>query len=164
MALIAALPGTLEYLDIEETGCGDKSMVALATALPRFLELQHLTCCHNPIGPAGWTALGRALPSVPCLEWLSASDCANMGDAGMAGLVAQLHRCVSLENLWIERDCIGATGAAALAHVLPKCRKLRVLEITGNDLGPEGADPLRRAARRQLEIEWTKGRDHVPLW
>ena len=37
----------------------------------------------------------------------------------MAGLVAQLHRCVSLENLWIERDCIGNRAGVCIPITRP---------------------------------------------
>ena len=63
---------------------------------------------------AGWTALGRALPVLPALRWFSACDCAGMGDAGIAALVAELPRCALLRDLWLERCGIGATGAVAL--------------------------------------------------
>ena len=162
-ALAKALPASLQRLTIEVTGCGDEGILTVVAVLPRLLQLQGLDCGGNSIGIAGWTALGRALPVLPALGWFSACDCAGMGDAGIAAPVAELPRCALFGDLWLERCGIGATGTVALA-VLSMCLELRNLEITGNGLGPEGATPLRRAARPELTIEWTEGRDHVPLW
>ena len=114
-ALAKALPPTLEWLDIESTGCGDDGLVALAAALPTLIRFGHLDCSGNPAATSrGWVALASALPSLPALETLYLHSNPGMGSEGGAALAAAIPRCTRLCEV-TAGDCgLGKQTAEAL--------------------------------------------------
>ena len=155
--MAAALPLGLKELDLSLTGCGDEGMVAMAAALPA--TLRKLTCYDNhAIGPAGWTALGDALPRLIQLKRLcagvagpatSAAGCSGMGCAGVKGLVARFSSAMTLGQLHLDSCCIGDEGAQALVAALPKLsdprqlpRSARHVFLSGNEFGPASTAAL----------------------
>ena len=71
-ALAGALPNTLESLFLDNTGCGDRAMATIATALPDMPGVQKLELQRNPaVSKVGWAALGNALPMMQVRQhWL----------------------------------------------------------------------------------------------
>ena len=114
-ALFKALPPTLEWLDIESTGCGDDGLVALAAVLPTLACFGHLDCSGNRAATSrGWVALASALPSLPALETLYLHSNPGMGSEGGAALVAAIPRCTRLCEVTVADCGLGKQTAEAL--------------------------------------------------
>jgi hypothetical protein len=120
----------LSELRIDDVGCGDTGMVALATALPSLSNWKQLTtkptslrCGSNPdIRIVGWTALAEALPKLLGLAELDVSGCYGMGDTGAVALCEALVKHGGagggLNLLAVDRCGIGNEGGVAIAHVV----------------------------------------------
>ena len=127
-ALAGALPNTLESLFLDNTGCGDRAMATIATALPAMPGLQKLELQRNPaVSKVGWAALGNALPKLPELKKLGCERCA-MDDAGAVALAAGIQEAPSLIRLDLAGSNFGDLGKRALATVA-RNRIERRLEI-----------------------------------
>eukprot|EP01045_Picozoa_sp_COSAG04_P015508 COSAG04_NODE_1228_length_7680_cov_39.722200_6_plen_348_part_01 len=86
-ALSQALSGvsTLEWLNVDSTGCGDDGLAALAAALPALTRLRTLNASFSRAGALGWVALADALPSLPAFERLNANNSPGVGGRGGGG-------------------------------------------------------------------------------
>ena len=155
---------TLRVLYIEDTGCGDEGMQAVAAALLKMPKLQELHVADNPgIGPAGWEALGASLPSLLELRELRASRCRGMGCSGVSKLVAKLpfKGMPSLEELDLDDCDIGVEGARALTAVLKRCPELIRLNVRENPLGAAGQAALQAASSKgKPGSAWSWGEHH----
>eukprot|EP01052_Picozoa_sp_SAG31_P022128 SAG31_NODE_1746_length_7364_cov_6.205231_1_plen_424_part_00 len=96
VALVAGrLPSTLCDLQFIGTRCGDAGVAAVAAALPRLCDLNHLTLRNMPaVTDAGWAALAEALPQLSALQSFT---------------------------IWHDDRGMGSAFALAVASVLPRC-------------------------------------------
>ena len=147
-ALAAALPylPELTELNVSSCVCRDSGMAALVAALSSTC-IRRLECCNNAIGAKGWAALGAGLGRLSHLTHLNASLNDGMGNAGAKSLAAGLPQAPVLEELVVNECEIGDVGAAALAEAVPRCARLKVLGVRGDDyIGPMGQAELQAAA------------------
>ena len=138
-AAIQAMPAPLPFGGITLGCCGITAadMPHLAPIFQREFAgegLQEVSCWGHKLGDDGVSGLAVMLPSTIRTLGLSLSD--EVGDAGMAALVATLPRLTKLESLDL-RGFRGITtpGWAALGATLARMRTIKTLDV-GN-CGPE---------------------------
>lgn len=106
---------------------------------------------NTSLGGDGLDMMLRALlpktcEQPPALQRLRLDGCA-VGDDGLEALAAACDRGLELEELFLERCEVTATGCQFLAPKLRR-RKLRMLSVRGNLLGDEGCELLADCAER----------------
>ena len=150
--LAQALPPTLKNFSMASTGCGDRGMSAVATALGFVPTLETLDCGGNSaIGALGWGSLAAAMRKMPALWSLYAGAC-EMNDSGVAALADGMPHAGAMKSLHLGHNNIGNAGAQSLAEVLPHCLLLTDLELFGNRYDPQVAASLDAAGGTRLEI------------
>ena len=137
-AIAHALRGceVLSVLDLSGNGIQDAGTEALSEALSSC-KLQRLTLASNCIGDDGARAIANALRGC---EVLSVLDLSGNGiqDAGTEALSEAL-RCCKLQRLSLASNCMGPSGALAVAGVLKHvCISLDTLDLSCNRLGDVG--------------------------
>ena len=150
-AVLAGSPlaGQLHVLEIQNTGIGDRGIVALVDSpvLDRLVG-PGLNFSMNPIGDGGATALA-ACPLLEPFSELVLRDC-RIGDAGAAALAGSpfVANLASLD-LWHNR--IGDAGARALAassHLT-----VRDLSLRDNRISAAGVAALRKRFAERVKVE-----------
>ena len=138
-AIADALRGceVLSVLNLSGNGIQDAGAEALSEAL-RSCKLQRLSLASNCIGDDGARAIAHALRGC---EVLSVLDLSGNGiqDAGTEALSEALRSC-KLQRLSLASNCMGPSGALAVAGVLKHVYKsLDTLDLSCNRLGDVGA-------------------------
>lgn len=129
----------------------DEGAIAIASAVPACPLLEDLNLKENQIGIAGLTAVAGALEHSPKLIALHVGR-NPFGDEGVLALTVVLPRC-TIEFLSIKENGIGDAGATVFAANLPCIATLKILEIVGNEFGPDGASALTDALPQALHLE-----------
>jgi len=75
------------------------------------------------------------------------------GDKEMHALAGVLPLCVRLEELYLDNNSIGDSGAALLAQALPQCAALKEVLLANNRIGDLGAEQFADALRRCQKLE-----------
>ena len=135
IALAKILPSltSLKILDINSTQLNDTQMIALAGGLQEVSGLEKLMMYNNQIGLKGVQALTKILPRLIRLKVLNIRD-SQLNDTQMIALADGLQEASALENLIIDNNPIGLKGAEALAKILPRLIRLKVLNIRDSQL------------------------------
>ena len=123
---------------------------ALSEALKTNRTLTNIDMSINRIGDEGAKALAEALKSNTALTSLNISRNYNIGVAGAKALAEALKLNTTLTTLNIsENNKIGVEGAEALANALGKDgnKTLTTLDISGNNIGVEGAIAIAEALK-----------------
>lgn len=130
-------------------------------AIPSCPSLQHIGLEDLPFSEDNqvleWLSVAlKNLAPTSMLTSLSFANCA-FGSCGVTACVASIPVWIApkIEELDLSNNVIGVEGAGLLAQALPKFRKLRSLKLSGNGLGPTGAQALRMglaAVSESLEI------------
>jgi hypothetical protein len=149
----------LSELRLDDVGCADSGMVALAMALPSLSNWKQLTtkpaalrCGSNPdISMVGWTALAEVLPKLLGLAELDVSGCYGMGDVGAVALCEALvkHSGAGGGLNLLAVDCcgIGNEGGVAIAHVVRLTPSLLQLNARRNLIDEPVQAAIREAAK-----------------
>jgi len=143
------LGGMCDELSLFGEHIGDKGAVALAQALAKDNRLRLLDLWSNDIGPEGAAALAQALKTNTKLDKLYLNE-NHVGVEGVAALVKAIGSTSSvLTSLWLSRNQLGDEGAQALASGLSnnQARRLQVLDLWENGIGPVGGGALAMALR-----------------
>ena len=137
VAFAAVLPPSLSRFEFKMVGCGNDGMIAVAAALPSLLRLAQLDCGCNPrIGDAGFSALAGALPQLPELVCVCASNSKSLGLEGALAIAAALRPAAA-----------AAAGGAAAAAAAAQCLKLSDFELDGCSAIPD-------SGKRALQSAW----------
>ena len=127
----------LSVLDLSGNGIQDAGAAALSEAL-RCCKLQRLSLASNCIGDNGARAIAHALRGCEVLSVLDLND-NGIQDAGTEALSEALRSC-KLQRLSLASNCMGPSGALAVAGVLKHVYKsLDTLDLSCNRLGDVGA-------------------------
>lgn len=113
----------------------------------------------NPLGASGGIVLSGLLAQNNHLHTLNLKD-AELGDAGIEGLVEGLKTNTGLWHLDLDRNGITDVGATLLAITLCNCR-LHVLRLCHNSIGPIGLRAIASGLRvnKTLSHLWLDGND-----
>lgn len=137
-ALVAALPDSLEVLEISGHNIGDEGATLLAEALNRrpARRLTELNLALNSINDAGAAALAGALQSPLARLTL---DHNWIGASGAEALAKALRDDGSIRHISLASNDVGERGGAALATALRSNRALESLNLYANSIGTPGA-------------------------
>ncbi len=80
-------------------------------------------------------------------------DFNRIGDSGAIVLAGCLARCSTIQEVSIECNSIGDSGATALADALVHCNSLRRLDLQGNSLGDKGAVATAKATENLPSLD-----------
>ncbi len=80
-------------------------------------------------------------------------DFNRIGDSGAIVLAGCLARCSAIQEVSIECNSIGDSGATALADALVHCNSLRKLNLQGNSLGDIGAVVIAKATENLPSLD-----------
>ena len=106
-------------------------------------KLQTLSLRQNKLD-SEWVVLAQLIPHMPHLKWLDLSHNDNIGQGGTVPLIMSLTAHHSLELL-LEQTGIGMEDFQALGGLLSSSTSLKELDISHNDLPPDGACQLASA-------------------
>jgi serine/threonine protein kinase/hemoglobin-like flavoprotein/Ran GTPase-activating protein (RanGAP) involved in mRNA processing and transport len=132
-------------LDLSCRGLTDADVERLSKN-PALASLRRLNLAGNGIGPEGIQALA-ASPFASGIEYLELKG-NRIGAEGVEALVRSPHL-KRLRFLGLAENRIGVRGLQALAH--PALR-LQHLDLADNDLRTEGAEVLAQSAGRELRV------------
>lgn len=118
-AFCKVLPPSLEQFFIHDTGCGNRGMAALTSALARVPKVWRLGVSKNPVvGQDAWCAFFEALPQLTALQYLFAYENPAIGCAGARALATAIPRCSETLEAVVVNDCnIAAAEKQALYAV-----------------------------------------------
>ena len=122
---------SLHTLVLDLSRIGPKGAMALAHGI-KTLPLQGLSLSYNSIGHEGTLALAKE----GCFKNLKKLDLSG-NVIGMTAISSELK---NLSHLIFSRNCIDATGTAALVE---GCFNLKLLVLSANPIGSAGAAALR---------------------
>jgi serine/threonine protein kinase/hemoglobin-like flavoprotein/Ran GTPase-activating protein (RanGAP) involved in mRNA processing and transport len=132
-------------LDLSGRGLGDEEVVALADC-PALSSLRQLNLALNSIGPRGAQALAESR-YLERLEWLDLGH--NLiGNRGVQALGRSPYL-KSLRSLRLAANRIDSRGLDALAN---HGSRLEELDLSENELGPDGSEVLTRAGFQKLKV------------
>lgn len=131
-------------LDLSNRGLSDEDVVRISET-PALATLRRLNLAGNSIGLEGAEALARS-PHLSRLECLDLSG-NRLGGPGVKAL-AQSAALQRLHTLVLARNRVDEGGIRALAR---SELKLRVLDLSENELRLEGAEVLAQAGFRELQ-------------
>uniref|UniRef100_U3JWZ5 NLR family CARD domain containing 5 n=1 Tax=Ficedula albicollis TaxID=59894 RepID=U3JWZ5_FICAL len=154
----------IKELLLSRNGFGDRTAVTLALCLPHMTSLKILHFQNNEIGQAGGLELARALvvcelleeislsenalgeqsvralsQGLPCFQHLRRMDLKFCGitDDASKSLSLAFRQCPSLEEIILEKNRIGASGATKLMEELAKCPGIQFIRLWDNPV-PKG--------------------------
>ena len=147
---------SLRLLGFENNQIGPVGAEALATAIGRgaMPKLEWLTLRDNPIGNQGMSALAAPLRKLPALKELYLFRCCNIGDEGVASLVANLGKddFMALERLNLDGNMVTDTGCALLSRALDASAfpALHSLNLRNNPASEAARLAVREALSRAI--------------
>jgi len=135
--LTAALAGTpITSLDLGYNRIWQRGSEELGQFLATCSTLEELHLSHNLLGKKGVGSLVPALQtSSSTLRKVSLKN-ADMGDGGAKAFAQVLDKLKALEEIDVEWNHIEEEGMTALLNMLPYVKRLRILNISDNEVGP----------------------------
>jgi hypothetical protein len=100
------------------------SLARIAAVLAHLTKLQHLTIMAPALAEHVYSALGRSLPGLRCLESIQFAE-TGTADAGAAALAAGVAALCSLTRFELRSGCVTDTCARAAARLCPALPRSR---------------------------------------
>ncbi len=136
---------------LKRNGIGDEGAEHLAQMLTVNQTLRTLDLVDNDLTARGLLAIVAAVAKHPSIRHLYL--CANaLGSAGCAALEPILHA-DTLDALFLSTNLIGDEGVVQLCAGLRANRRLRVLGLSSNGIGPAGARVLVDTLKTHPQLE-----------
>ena len=130
----------LDYLDLSVNPIGSAGAAALRDSLYDCYSIQFLNIGNCDITSDGIKALVDGFRFWRCLRFLDLTG--NMLCEGMSDLAIGIKYLCILEELYLGRNQIDRRGAKLLAKGLQSCPRLRVFNISHNNIGSIGATAI----------------------
>ncbi|XP_036400059.1 NLR family, CARD domain containing 5 [Megalops cyprinoides] len=140
----------LEELRLSRNALGDASAAQLGVVLPVLTRLKVLDLSENRIGTEGAEKLTESLVQMSSLRKL---HLISIGTAELTGLAESLQHCVCAEEVSLAWNDCGDEVALKMAQVLPRCTKLKRLDLECNKISSAGASALAESLRSCPSIE-----------
>jgi len=137
---------TLTHLNLHANRISHVGAEALAKGLQSNTVLRYLDLSCNWIGDQGAVALAHVLESNHTLTYLDASNFAEM----MEGISDFWRPSSDFDD--VRSECIGESGALAIAHALQSNCSLTYLDLEGNNVNDLAAAALGRALQSNYTL------------
>jgi len=139
----------LSHACIEKTGA---CLLANSLMEPRMAKLQVLQLSNNYTGPEGVFWLAAALQDHPALRVLGLAW-NRVDDPGAIRIAIMTEKVKTLKELYLNFNRITDPGAERLARCITGSKsKVRMLDLSHNQIEARGAKKLRAAARKAIEL------------
>ncbi|XP_063052948.1 NLR family, CARD domain containing 5 [Engraulis encrasicolus] len=168
----------LRHISLADNCIGDGAGETLLRSLAHCPAVEILNLSKNRLGPASATQLGKVLSRLTCLRVINLSENPITAEGALRlseGLMnlkqlTKLHltavetpeltcvanalrHCVNIEDVSMGWNGCGDEVALKLAEVLPKCVKLRRLDLESNRIRKEGAKSLAENLEFSFSVE-----------
>ncbi|KAI1890015.1 hypothetical protein AGOR_G00168850 [Albula goreensis] len=140
----------LEELILSRNSLAVTTAAKLGQVLPLLSQLRTLDLSENIFGMEGAMKLSECLVQLKSLKKL---HLVSIGTHELTGLAASLGHCVCAEEVSLAWNSCGDTVAVKLAAVLPRCQKLKCLDLECNKISSAGAEELAKSLRFCPSIE-----------
>ena len=129
---------SLRKLDLSNNYISEKGCREIATAIQFNDTLTSLSLDGNAIGPKGCKHISIALRHTHTLKMLSLEN-NELTDAALTNLSEGLMKNKSISVLKLSKNMFTKTG---IHHLMRSLSKIRVLDLSNNELGSEGCKTL----------------------
>ncbi|KAG7468685.1 hypothetical protein MATL_G00145610 [Megalops atlanticus] len=168
----------LEELSLSRNGLGDASAARLGLVLPVLTRLRVLDLHRNQLRPPGGAAVSLAFQACKSLTDINLSEnrigtegaeklaeslvqmtslrklhLISIGTAELTELADSLQHCVCAEEVSLAWNYCGDEVALKMAQVLPRCTKLKRLDLECNKISSVGADALAESLQSCPSVE-----------
>ncbi|KAL2093170.1 hypothetical protein ACEWY4_010482 [Coilia grayii] len=140
----------LEELNLSKNRLGCASAVQLGKVLSHLTRLRVLNLSENPVTAEGAMSLSAGLTN---LKHLTKLHLTAIGTPDLTSIADSLRHCTNIEDVSMAWNNCGDEVALKLAEVLPKCVKLRRLDLESNRIHVEGAKSLAESLRFSFTVE-----------
>lgn len=148
-----SFPG--QSINLRSCGLWDRGARTVGAALEAMPGTTSLDVSLNDIGPAGTVAIAAAIKSSKSLRLLS-FDGNPIGNSGCRAIAAAMREgAPALEQVLLARSFTRSQGVAALGQAIRsqgRSSPIRVLDLSGNSIGPSGARALAEGLQEALEL------------
>ncbi|XP_076123431.1 protein NLRC5 [Alosa pseudoharengus] len=140
----------LEELDLSKNRLGYASVTNLGEILSGLTHLRIFNLSENQVTADGAMSLSAGLMN---LKHLTKLHLISIGTPELASVADSLRHCVNIEDISLAWNNCGDEVALVLAKVLPKCVRLRWLDLECNRISRKGAEALAESLRFSFTIE-----------
>ncbi|XP_062402500.1 NLR family, CARD domain containing 5 [Sardina pilchardus] len=140
----------LEELNLSKNRLGYASMANLGEILSGLTHLRIFNLSENQVTADGAMSLSTGLKN---LKHLTKLHLISIGTTELASVADSLRHCVNIEDISLAWNNCGDEVASVLAKVLPKCVKLRWLDLECNRISMKGARSLAESLRFSFTVE-----------
>ena len=138
--LAKVLAGTpITSLDLRYNHIGQRGSEELGQFLATCRTLQELHLSHNSLGEQGVRCFAHALETSSSTLRTANLEHVDMGDGGAEAFAQVVAQLVAVEEINVKWNHIGEQGMTALAHALTSAKRLRMLNISDNQVGAAAA-------------------------
>jgi hypothetical protein len=167
LAAWLAVNHLLTTLELGGCSIGDEGADVLAKALAENTTLETVGLRANYICTPGWCSIFRALrrnDGTRIVSWDLAGE-SSINNTVAGEIAKYLTESTTLSSLDISNNQIGPEGAEAIGRALEENRSLRKLALSGNKIGDRGGEALLKmlATNKRLRALDLSGRLRHPL-
>lgn len=138
--LAKVLAGTpITSLDLRYNHIGQRGSEELGQFLVTCSTLQELHLSYNFLGEEGVRCFAHALETSSSTLRTANLEHVDMGDGGAEAFAQVVAQLVAVEEINVKWNNIGEQGMTALAHALTSAKRLRMLDISDNQVGAAAA-------------------------
>ncbi|KAK3918721.1 Ran GTPase-activating protein 1 [Frankliniella fusca] len=142
LAQVFKAVGTLEEVAMPQNGIYHVGITALSEGLRQNPNLRVLNLNDNTLTAKGAAAISKALLYLPGLRSLNFGDCLlkTKGAQFIAEALTEKH--TQLEEVYLSCNEIGLVGGLAIISALTNKKKLKKVDLDGNQFGDDGCEQI----------------------